>query len=133
MSYWKLYYHFIWTTRRREPLILPSFEADLYAVIARKIKGIGATLYAIGGMEEHVHIVVSVPPKLSLAAFIGEIKGYSSHFVNHVVVPDYKFYWQYEYGVFSFREKELPAIVRYVKNQKKHHATNTLNDLLEKI
>ena len=133
MPYWKLYYHFVWATKRREPLILPSFETDLYAIIVTKIKTLGGGVHAIGGMEEHIHIAVSVPPKLALATFIGEVKGHSSHFVNHTVLPDYKFHWQDEYGVLSFGEKSLPAIVRYIKNQKQHHAGNTLNDALEKI
>ncbi len=133
MPYWKLFYHFVWATKHREPLILPEFEADLYAIIATKIKEMGGILHAIGGMEEHVHIAVSIPPKLALTTFIGEVKGNSSHFVNHKICPDPKFYWQSEYGVLSFDEKSLPAIVRYIKNQKKHHAENSLNSALEKI
>jgi len=133
MPYWKLFYHFVWATKRREPLILPEFEADLYAIIATKVKEMGGIVHAIGGMEEHIHLATSIPPKLAIATFIGEVKGNSSHFVNHTVHPEFKFYWQDEYGVLSFSEKNLPAIVRYIKNQKKHHAEHNLNDALEKI
>ena len=74
MPYWKLYYHFIWATKRREPLILSDFEADLYSIIATKVKDSGAIVHAISEMEEHIHLAVSVPPKIALATFIGEVK-----------------------------------------------------------
>ncbi len=133
MPYWKLYYHFIWATKRRESLILAEFEADLHSIIAKKGIDLGCIVHAIGGVEDHIHLAVSVPPKIALAKFIGEVKGNSSHFVNHTVHPGYKFYWQEEYGVLSFGEKNLPVIVRYILNQKKHHAANNLKDTLEKI
>ncbi len=132
MPYYKLFYHFIWATKRREPLIMPEFEAQLYSAIAAKVKEINGIVHAIGGMEEHVHLAASVPPKLALATFIGEVKGNTSHFVNHIIVPEYNLYWQDEYGVLSFAEKSLPSIVRYIKNQKKHHSDGSIRDNLER-
>ena len=133
MPYYKLFYHFVWATKRREPLIMPEFEAQLYNAIAAKVKEMSGIVHAIGGMEEHVHLAASVPPKLALATFIGEVKGNTSHFVNHVIVPEFKLYWQDEYGVLSFGEKNLPYIVRYIKNQKKHHAEGNIQDRLERF
>ena len=68
---------------------------------------------------------------LAPAAFIGEVKGNASHFINHITKPDVAFYWQDEYGVLTFGEKDLPAIVRYIQNQKKHHADGTLISAME--
>ncbi|MCP4140542.1 MAG: IS200/IS605 family transposase [Chloroflexi bacterium] len=133
MPYYKLFYHFVWATKGREPLIMPEFETRLYSAIAAKIKEMGGIVHAIGGMEEHVHLAASVPPKLALATFIGEVKGNTSHFVNHVISPEFKLYWQDEYGVLSFGEKNLPYIVRYIKNQKQHHAEDTIQDRLERF
>ena len=133
MPHYKLFYHFIWATKRREPLIMPEFEVQLYSAIAAKVKEMGGIVHAIGGMEEHLHLATSVPPKLALATFIGEVKGNSSHFVNHVIVPKFKLYWQDEYGVLSFSEKNIPAIVRYIKNQKQHHADGSIQDGLERF
>ena len=133
MSYYKLFYHFVWATKHREPLIMPEFEAQLYSAIAAKVKEMGGIVHAIGGMEEHLHLAASVPPKLALATFIGKVKGNSSHFVNHVIVPEFKLYWQDEYGVLSFSEKNLTVIVRYIKNQKKHHADGSIQDRLERF
>lgn len=72
-----------------------------------------------------------MPPRLPLTRFIGEVKGNSSHFVNHVIRPDYPFAWQNEYGVISFEEHQLTRFVRYVRNQAIHHAEGTFIPTLE--
>jgi putative transposase len=133
MPYWKLYYHFIWGTKKRLPLIDAAFESDLYRAIAVKVKDMGGFVHAIGGTEEHVHLGVSIPPKVAPAKFIGDVKGNSSHYVNHIIKPDREFYWQDEYGVLSFGEKNLPVIVRYIQNQKQHHADGTLIAAMERM
>ena len=133
MPYWKLYYHLIWGTKERLPTILPDFEPALYRVISAKIKELDGTTYAIGGIMDHIHLAVSVPPKIAIAKFVGEIKGNSSHLINSVVKPNLAFYWQDEYGILSFGEKNLPAVVRYIHNQKKHHADGNLIAEMEQI
>jgi putative transposase len=133
MPYWKLYYHFIWGTKNRLPLIDSALEEEIYKVIVAKVKDMEGYLYAVGGMNDHIHIAVSTPPKLALSKFIGDVKGNSSHFVNHVIKPDFEFYWQTEYGVLSFGEKNLSTVVAYIHNQKEHHAKGTLIDAMEKM
>ena len=133
MPYWKLYYHFIWGTKKCFSLIDASFEPELNRAIAAKAKEMGGFFHAIGGIEEHVHLAVSIPPKVAPAKFIGDVKGSSSHYVNHIIKPDFEFYWQDEYGVLSFGEKNLPGIVRYIHNQKQHHADGTLIAAMERM
>lgn len=125
MSYWKLYYHFVWGTKNRLPLIDSTLEPQLYGAIAAKALEMDGIVHALGGVEDHVHLAVSVPPKIAPAKFIGDVKGNSSHYINHVVRPEFEFYWQDTYGVFSFGERNLPAVVRYIHDQKKHHAEGT--------
>jgi putative transposase len=72
-----------------------------------------------------------VPPKIALSAFVGQVKGSSSHWVNHELQPGYCFAWQAEFGVLSFGGKQLDWVVRYVKNQHKHHAEGKTMALLE--
>ena len=133
MPYWRLFYHFVWGTRNREPLIAPEWENSLHNVIAVKATKLGAFVHAVGGIEEHVHLVVSVPPKIALSTFIGQVKGNSSHFVNHGLDVDIHFAWQAEYGVVSFGGKRLDTVVRYAKNQRKHHADGTTIAMLERV
>jgi len=133
MPYWKLYYHFIWGTKNRLPLIDSDFEPELYKVIAAKAQEMGGFVHALGGIENHVHLAVSIPPKIAPAKFIGDVKGNSSHFVNYMIEPDFEFYWQNEYGVLSFGERNLATVVGYIHNQKQHHADGTLITAMERM
>ena len=132
MPYWKLYYHFIWGTKNRLPLIDSTLEPELYRVIVAKAQKLKGFVHAIGGIEDHVHLGVSFPPKVVPAKFIGDVKGNSSHYVNHVIKPDFEFYWQDEYGVLSFGERNLASVVRYIHDQKQHHAEGTLIAAMER-
>ena len=133
MVYWKLYYHFIWGTKNRLPSIESALEPDLYRVIVAKAQDMGGFVHAIGGTVDHVHLAVSIPPKLAPAKCFGDVKGNSSHYVNHVIKPDFEFYWQDEYGVLSFGERNLALVVRYIHNQKGHHADGTLIAAMERM
>lgn len=67
MSYWKLYFHFVWGTKNRLPLIDSVLEPELYRAIAAKAQKLGGFMHAIGGIEDHVHFAVSIPPKVGVA------------------------------------------------------------------
>ena len=131
MPYWKLYYHIVWGTKNRLPLIEPAWEEELFGYIRGKAIALECIPHAINGMAEHIHVVISIPPKLCLATTIGKLKGASFHRINEVFVSHRSFAWQAEYGIFSFSEKALSKIVEYVNNQKRHHAENLLNGILE--
>lgn len=130
MPYWRLFYHIVWATKDRLPLIELAWETDLYGYIWGKATALECIPHAIGGMSEHIHVAISIPPKLSVATLIGQLKGASSRHVNQNHAAG-SFGWQAEYGVLSFAEKALPSIVDYVNNQKTHHTENTLNQSME--
>ena len=125
MSYWRLFYHITWSVHDRLPLINPAWEKRLYAVIAEKAREMRSVVHAVGGVADHVHLAVSVPPSVPLSRFVGEVKGASSHFANHNLNLDFCFAWQSSYGVVSFGETNLPRVVRYVQMQKEHHAQHS--------
>lgn len=131
MPFYKLYYHFVWHTKDRLPLIQPTFEQDLYRAIAAKVQKLKGSVHAVGGTEDHVHLAAAFHPKIAPALFIGEVKGNASHFINKLVGAEKALYWQDTYGVLTFGEKNLPAVVRYIQRQKQHHANGKLHPLLE--
>ena len=134
MPYWRLFYHLVWATKDRAPLIDEAGAAVIEASIRVTCEEPGLRLHAIGIMPDHVHVVLSIPPRLALADFIGRLKGASSYAVNgadHRPRPD-RFSWQGEYGVLSFGEKALPGVVAYVRDQRARHAANKLWDALER-
>ncbi|MEH2273189.1 MAG: IS200/IS605 family transposase [Nostoc sp.] len=133
MSLWRLYYHIIWATKERQPLITSDKETELYNYIIGKSNSLNCILHTIGGIEDHIHLVVSIPPTIAIAEFVKKIKGSSSHHFNHNLYPtSEKFAWQEGYGIFSLGSKQLEQAVIYVQNQKIHHLEGTVNSHLEK-
>jgi len=133
MALWRLYYHVVWATKDRSPLITTDIESKLYDYMIGKADSLNCITHAIGGIENHLHLVVSIPPKLSIAEFVQNLKGSSSHHVNYFISNDQTtFAWQRGYGVFSLGDKKLDTAVNYVINQKQHHQKGTLIPLLEK-
>lgn len=133
MAFWRLYYHLVWATKERYPLIIPAVETQLYGYIKGKADHLGCMVHAINGIEDHIHLVVSIPPKLSIADFVGKIKGSSSYHLNHLPEqPLSLFAWQRGYGALSLGGKQLEDAVSYVQRQKEHHARQTTIAALER-
>lgn len=133
MPYWQLFYHAIWSTRYREPLISPEVEPEVHGLLRGKAVGLGAQVFALNGMEDHVHLVVSIPPKLAVAEFIRQVKASTSTRLNKSGSLGRPFFWQDEYAVLSFDQKRLPRYVAYVRNQKIHHTRGELIPILERM
>jgi len=131
MPYWQLFYHVIWTTKQRRPLITSSVEPIIHGFLRRKAVDLGATVFALNGMADHVHLVVAIPPKISVSKFVGQVKAVASTKFNKLSSNELPFFWQKEYGVFSFDRKRLPNYVAYVRRQKEHHVQGTTIAILE--
>jgi putative transposase len=135
MPYWRLHYHLVWGTARREPLIGPDEEAIISESLRMTIAQMSLICHAVGMVEDHVHVAVSIPPNLSVADAIGRLKGASSHLVNQRRrrATGVEFSWQSEYGVISLTDRALPIVIDYVKHQKQRHGDNDLINGLERI
>jgi putative transposase len=133
MPFSRLFYHLIWTTKNREPLIGREEEALIRRSFELTISNLDLIPHAIGVMPDHVHVVVSAPPKISPSEIVRRFKGASSREMNKREDRSLStFAWQDEYGVLSFGERALPTIVEYVMNQPTHHANGTLWPGLER-
>jgi putative transposase len=131
MALWRLYYHLVWTTKNREFSIDAEKESKLYPYIVSKADILQCVIHGIGGIEDHIHLVVSIPPKLAIADFVKNIKGSSAHYLNTNFNDFPKFAWQEGYGVFSLGGKQLEQAIKYVQNQKEHHKNKTAIAWLE--
>ena len=131
-NYYKLYYHLIWTTKNRLPIITSPIEEILKNFIVAKAYSVNAQVLEIGIVENHLHMLVSVPPVMSVSEFVDLIKGGSSRQVN-ACGQECLFYWQNNFGVLSVSEKDLFSVGRYVHNQKQHHKNKFLINEFEMI
>jgi putative transposase len=132
MTHWRTYYHLVWATHNRQPLITPDHEPLLYKYLYQKATQIDAYCHAIGGMPDHIHVIASIPPKLSIASFVKTLKSSSSKYLNESITKS-RFTWQREYGVFSLGELQLDRAIAYANAQKRHHAELSVIRSLEII
>jgi putative transposase len=129
MPYWRLHYHFIWTTFERAPWLNDSLRPLLYRSIQARAERLSVIVHEIGGIEDHVHVVAAVPPKLAVAECVGQFKGASSHTVNGWPGIESAFRWEEGYGAVSLGERSLPSVIDYVNRQREHHAGGSLIDV----
>jgi putative transposase len=132
MAFWRLYYHLVWSTKSRQPLIQPAIEKRLYAYIVSKAAELESYVYAIDGWQDHIHLVVAVPPKHAVAHIVKHLKGASSYDLNHAAELDHAFAWQRGYGALSLGERQRPQAEAYVLAQKTHHSQQTAIPWLER-
>jgi putative transposase len=113
--------HYVFSTEGRQKLITPDLEERLWpymAGIARKNK---MKTLSIGGMSDHIHMLVSLPSMMSMAKGVQLIKGGSSKWVHDTFREHSKFGWQEGYGGFSIGISQVQTTVEYIQNQKEHH------------
>lgn len=133
MPFWKCFYHVVFATKHRASIIEPTFESVIYAAIRQKATRFNSTIYAVNGVEDHIHIATTIPTSVAVSTWVGEIKGTSARAINTAFELDFRFHWQASYGVLTFGEKRLPFVVDYINRQKERHREDTIHPYLEKM
>ncbi len=128
-----LYVHLVWATWDRLPLITPTIERSLHRVIASEAQKMGCIVLALNSVPDHLHLLGRIPSTLAVATPIKQLKGVSSHFINHTLKPDPPFKWQGFYGAFSVSRRDVERMVAYIQRQKEHHPLGTLLAELETV
>ena len=135
MAYWRLFYHAVWTTKRRRPWLIGDRANIPEAAIRRKVSALAGIPHAVKVMPDHVHVAVSVPPALAPGEAVRQMKGASS-FLLRRNIPDLKhedFRWQESFGILSFGEQALPKVIAYIEQQERRHADHRLWQALEHV
>ena len=114
--------HVVFSTKGRCKTISKEFQPRLWAYVAGICKNHGIFVHSIGGMDDHIHLLIQIPPPLSLAKAVLAIKSNSSRWANE---QGNKFAWQQGYAAFSVSSSRVPAVVRYIQTQESHHRKMT--------
>ncbi len=133
MTYWRLHYHLIWATFERQPVLTTEREKVFYGVLYGKAKELELKVHAAGNVDDHVHIVISIPPKLSVADCVRHLKGASAYAINHLPDNQGHFKWQEGYGALSLGERSLESAMAYASRQKEHHKERSMIDVYERM
>jgi REP element-mobilizing transposase RayT len=119
-TYTSLHAHLIFSTKERVPLIVKEWRDRLHAYLGGIVKGLQAVPLAIGGIDDHVHLLVGLKSSHRLDYFLRDVKADSSEWI-HRELGEEKFVWQKGYGAFSVCRSELAAVTAYILNQEEHH------------
>lgn len=128
MSYISSYFHCVFSTKERSRLITPSLEERLWPFLGGIARQNGMTTVIVGGVEDHVHILLSLPPTMAIAKAMQLIKGGSSKWIHETFPEQRLFAWQKKYGAFSVSVSQLEPTTRYIKDQRKHHRERTFQE-----
>ncbi|PJF38520.1 MAG: IS200/IS605 family transposase, partial [Phototrophicales bacterium] len=100
MPFRAVYYHLVWATKYRQPLITPQIESRLIEIIQHKSQELKSEIFAINTVTDHIHVAVSISPSVAVSKWVQQVKGISTHNVN-LEFPnnEHRFQWQPSYGV----------------------------------
>ena len=131
MTYWRLHYHLVWATALRQPLISADTARVIEQALYRKARELGVTIHQVGGMEDHLHVVASIPPRVAVAGCLQQFKGASSYAANNSLHHKPRFRWQDGYGALTVGHRSLGLVIDYVARQGEHHREGHLLPALE--
>ncbi|MBO7317766.1 MAG: IS200/IS605 family transposase [Bacteroidales bacterium] len=121
MSFTRLIYHLVIPTKNRQNTISAEGEKVLYKILYEIMKQEGAHVHRIGGMPDHVHILVEIPANTSISKFVQKLKQESSFLAKEAIELPQWDGWAEGYGGFSYSANEIETVKRYIINQKEHH------------
>ncbi len=120
--------HCVFSTKNREPVIDQQIKDRLWAFLGGIAKRNKMKAICIGGTNNHVHALLSVPATISVAKAVQLLKGGSSKWVHEEFPHQSKFSWQEGYGAFSVSVSQLNEIIAYIHNQEEHHQKRTFKE-----
>ena len=132
-TYFQNVMHVVFSTKERRKMIPAEMKERLWAYTAGICKRQKVFVHAVGGVEDHIHLLLQFPATIAISEAVKKIKANSSGWTSDEIG---KFAWQEGYGAFSVSRSNIAAVIRYIQNQEKHHRKMTFEQefvaLLEK-
>ena len=127
-TFTSLHFHFIFSTKNRERWIRPDIEGRLWAYLGGIASRHGMKPIVIGGIEDHVHLLVGMPPTLTVSEALQSIKGASSGWIKQSLPGCGGFAWQDGYGAFTVSKSLLNHVEDYIRRQREHHRETSFQE-----
>jgi putative transposase len=121
-------HHCVFATKEREPLLTPEIRERLWPYLGGIARENGMKALAIGGVADHVHILLSVPATISVSKAMQLLKGNSSKWIHESFPVLRQFSWQEGYGAFSIGISGIEDTCAYIRSQEEHHRTKTYRE-----
>ena len=127
-TYTRLLYHVVFSTKYRAPVLQPAYRKELFRYFGGIAHAKGFILLEVNGVEDHVHLLVSIPAAMSVAKCVQLLKGNSSRWLHQVYGWDEFNCWQTGYGAFSIGSSQVDRTAAYIRNQEEHHRIQKFED-----
>ena len=124
-TYTSLNYHIVFSTKNRELWLKEDIRERLWPYLGGIARENGMKALEIGGVADHVHLLLSIPASMALSKAVQLIKGGSSHWMKETFPKVTGFAWQDGYGAFTVSQSQLDAVREYIRNQEEHHRTKS--------
>ena len=130
-TFYSLHYHVVFSTKERRTLIRPEWRSRLHEYLGGSVRGLDGVAEAVGGVDDHVHLLISLKTTTAPADVVREVKKASSVWVaeNH----DDLFAWQEGYSIFTVSWTHAPAVRGYIAGQEAHHRQTPFMDELKRL
>jgi REP element-mobilizing transposase RayT len=121
-------FHCVFATKRREPLLTREIRERLFPYLGGIARENGMKAMAVGGVADHVHILLSLPATLSLSKAMQLLKGNSSKWIHETFSALRQFSWQEGYGAFSIGVSGVEETCVHIRDQEEHHRNKTYRE-----
>jgi len=128
MSYISSYFHCVFSTKERRPFLTPPLRERVWPFLGGIARQHKMRALEIGGVEDHVHILLSLPSTIPISKAMQLIKGGSSKWMHETFPEQRSFAWQEDYGAFSVSVSQLDGVIHYIKHQEDHHRKVTFQE-----
>ena len=132
-TYIRIYLHLVFAVKNRDALISPYREKQIHSYMAGTLYKLNHKPIIVGGIEDHVHILLSYNPNQTLPDLVKELKTGTTKFINNNHLCTFKFEWQRGYACFSYSHSMVDKVYKYIENQHQHHNGRSLQEELKSM
>lgn len=127
-TYHQIYLQMVFAVKYRAAVLDKSWRSKVFGVIGNLINESNCKTIIVNGVEDHVHCFVGLKPAVSVSELMKTVKAKSSKYINDNSLTIERFEWQAGYGVFSYRQRDIDQIYKYVQNQEQHHQKQSFRE-----
>jgi len=124
-SYHQIYLQFVFAVKYRAAVLDKAWRSQVQGVIGNLVNETGCKTIIINGVEDHIHCFVGLKPVVSVSDLMKTVKAKSSKYINDHSLTPARFEWQEGYGVFSYSQKDVDTVYKYIQHQEEHHKVQT--------
>ena len=128
ITYHQIYLQTVYAVKYRQAVLDKTWRSKVQGVIGNLINETGCKTIIVNGVEDHMHCFLGLRPVVSVSELMKTVKAKSSKYINDHKMTKERFEWQEGYGVFSYRQRDVDQIYKYIQNQEEHHQKQSFRE-----